>query len=164
MSTELSLLLQHDEADSVVLPTLPMDSILTCDSARYKQSIYFVSLTEEMSEAASEDLLDCLEEICDGVLQESVAVAADVTMQGGLFCGSVGKEDFKSMLRKSVFGMPLCVSTETIICFYSFSWWNILSSAHLPFTTCGERSKADQHGSAEEPISQNSRGIIAISE
>jgi hypothetical protein len=67
---------------------------------------------EEMSEAASEDLLDRLEEIRDGVLQESVAVAADVTMQRGLFCGSVGKEDFKSMLGKSGFGMPLCVSSR----------------------------------------------------
>jgi hypothetical protein len=67
---------------------------------------------EQASEAAAEDLLDCLEEIRNGVMVESIAVAADATMQRGLFCGSVGKEDFKAILGNSGRGMPLCVSSR----------------------------------------------------
>jgi hypothetical protein len=85
---------------------------LFCEIGDLIKTMLTPPYNEEMSEAASEDLLDHLEEIRDGVLQESVAVAADVTMQRGLFCGSVGKEDFKSMLAKSGFGMPLCVSSR----------------------------------------------------
>lgn len=85
---------------------------LFCEIGELIKTMLTPPYNEKMSETASEDLLDRLEEIRDGVLQESVAVAADVTMQRGLFCGSVGKEDFKSMLGKSSFGMPLCVSSR----------------------------------------------------
>jgi hypothetical protein len=84
---------------------------LFCEIGGLIKTMLTPPYNEETSEAAADDLLDRLEEIRNGVLQESIAMAADATMQRGLFCGSVGKEDFKAMLGTAT-KMPLCVSSR----------------------------------------------------
>jgi len=65
-----------------------------------------------VSQVAAEDLLDCLEHLRQGVVEESVAVADAAPMHRRLFCGSVHKEDFKFMLERRDQGMPLCVHSR----------------------------------------------------
>ena len=67
---------------------------------------------EKGNDAAAEDLLDRLDELRTGVVQESVAVAAAAPVHRRLFCGSVRKEDYKTMLETHDRGMPLCVHSR----------------------------------------------------
>lgn len=67
---------------------------------------------EARSHVAAEDLMDCLDELRTGVVQEAVEVADAAPMHRRLFCGSVRKEDFKEMLETRGQGMPLCVHSR----------------------------------------------------
>jgi len=66
---------------------------------------------KKISDDAAEELLDRLGEIRDGVLQESVEVAASASTQRELFCTSLGREKFKEMLGTQM-AMPLCVHSR----------------------------------------------------
>jgi hypothetical protein len=86
--------------------------LLFRETARLIRRMLTAPYNQAKSNAAAGELLDCLAQVRDGVVQESVAVAAEAPMHRQLFCGSVSKEDYKIMLENRDQGMPICVHSR----------------------------------------------------
>lgn len=86
--------------------------LLFRETGRLIKDMLTAPYNKAKSNAAAGALLDCLAQVRDGVVQESVAVAATAPMHRKLFCGSVSKDDYKIMLENRDLGMPVCVHSR----------------------------------------------------